>query len=123
ERSAIEPEIRERQDTWRRTPGTDAPPPRHSDDDSPPALLAGQSGEERAPSLTSAQPMDTPDHAPSMPTLPLAFESLRFYESGTEIGTKQDRQYRTEFPQQSARYIKFELRAKNLHSQADRTYR
>jgi hypothetical protein len=122
ERSAIEAEIRARQDNWRRTPGNDAPPPQHSDDDSSPALPAGRSGEDRAPSMTPSQPVDTPDQAPSMPTLPLAFESLRFYESGTAIGEHKERQYSTQFPKHSARYIKFELGVKNLQSMTDQTH-
>jgi hypothetical protein len=55
--------------------------------------------------------------------MPLVFESLRFYETGTEIGEQSKRQYCTEFPQRTARFIKFELRVKNLERQTDRTYR
>jgi hypothetical protein len=121
-RSDIEGEILERHGNWRRRPGNDAPPPRHTDEANSSALPAGQGGGDLVQTLTPSQAVEISDQAPSTPALPLQFESLRFYESGTDIGENKERQYSAQFPQQSARFIKFELRVKNLERQIDRAH-
>jgi hypothetical protein len=65
-------------------------PPWHTDEASSSALPVAQSGDDRVPSLLPSVAVDTPDQMLNTPALPFQLEPLRFDESGTAIGTKND---------------------------------
>ena len=58
----------------------------------------------------------------SRQTPTIAFESLRFFETGDELPQSHASHYRTHFAQSTCRYIYYDLTVKNLRPEQDQTF-